>query len=82
MVLASFVHTDSPGIKRLFAFGLQGEIGKEMYIVKQGEVQVLGGSGGAHVLATLKAGTVFGEIRYPHGTSSPREAVAATKGKP
>ena len=39
-----------------------------MYIIKQGEVQVLGGADGAQVLVTLKAGAVFGEIRYPKDT--------------
>lgn len=48
--------------ERIVLFG-QGEIGREMYIISHGIVQVVGESSKT-VFATLHPGTAFGEIRF------------------
>lgn len=45
----------------LMAYFIAGEVGKEMYIVNRGRLQVVADDGKT-VLATLKPGSYFGEI--------------------
>ena len=63
-------HTHTHMHTCIFLMIHQGEIGKEMYIVNQGQVQVVGGAEDNEVLAELGPGSVFGEIRYTHISSS------------
>lgn len=44
-----------------YCYLFAGEVGKEMYIVNRGRLQVVADNGRT-VLATLKAGSYFGEI--------------------
>uniref|UniRef100_A0A671NKA5 Cyclic nucleotide gated channel subunit beta 3, tandem duplicate 2 n=1 Tax=Sinocyclocheilus anshuiensis TaxID=1608454 RepID=A0A671NKA5_9TELE len=55
----------------------KGDIGKEIYIIKAGEVQVIGWPDNKIVFVTLKAGCVFGEISLQHGGNRRTANVAA-----
>ncbi|VDM62839.1 unnamed protein product [Angiostrongylus costaricensis] len=56
--LALSVHYNTLSKVQLF----QGDVGKEMYIVNQGVLQVVGGDNNEKVFAELVQGSVFGEI--------------------
>ncbi|PIO59273.1 hypothetical protein TELCIR_19270, partial [Teladorsagia circumcincta] len=56
--LALSVHYNTLSKVQLF----QGDVGKEMYIVNQGVLQVVGGENNETVFAELRQGSVFGEI--------------------
>jgi len=76
VLLASVIMALQP---RVFQAGdlviRKGEIGREMYLISRGEVEVIDGSGS--VLAALGEGTFFGEISLL--TSAPRNATVIAK---
>ncbi|KAI3386088.1 hypothetical protein SNEBB_001055 [Seison nebaliae] len=56
----------------------KGEVGKEMYIVNRGKLQVMA-ENGRTVLATLKAGSYFGEISILNMGSAGNRRTASVK---
>lgn len=58
----------------------QGTIGRDMYLILSGEAEVIRQDGDdSHRLATLQAGTIFGEIGYIRETERTADVKALTK---
>lgn len=58
----------------------QGTVGRDMYLILSGEAEVIRRDGdNSHRLATLQAGTIFGEIGYIRETERTADVKALTK---
>jgi glucose-6-phosphate 1-dehydrogenase len=76
VLLASLIMTLKPVVFQTGDLVIRkGEIGRELYLISRGEVEVLDGSG--NVVATLAEGNFFGEISLL--TSAPRNANVRAK---